>query len=354
MLELFSAVQMTEAKRIALRLDDAKEWLYDPEIARRLGGRPFAVGPDQEIVYGAFATMVSRSLYFQRMNLKGVMAATEDNAISLLEEDTGFDSKSPVNYPFRIVWNYLNGIYPEIATDASTGDYVWPYDLNIDQKYMVLYYATYFEIPIERDFFQVYLNLFVRDLSDELQLALAKGQFNVVTGPHAFPTTSNFPQHLIRLAFNIRDMLNPTQRETIASALPTAYMQDMLYGKANVPEGYTEILPNVKGIYDYNDLTGKNLSVEILENGKSLGTYRVSDIANLSPDELDLADLGPATDQAYRSQGARSNFMRVIVASPNGVFTICEAPSRKVWFVPSLGILDQNNRYARVRFFAAP
>ena len=415
------------------KLDRTLEsWLCDSSIAKCLISRPFVVGIAKQLIYGAFLTMASRSPKIAALgeDLDTIIHATEDDPIPLLEDDPHFgpivtqthpadgvcreistvqkqtsafaesldesslhDEKQ--NWPFRIVWGYLNGILTEFRTNRS-GDKVWPCQMSIHEKYRVLYYTNYFNIPPDAAFVRDSLHLFVNDLIDELNSSSLKES-----------------DLLLQLAFDVRPFILRIidapwlTFQRLAAVLPDEHKRNMIYGlpSRKVPPPFREILPT-DDVFSYTELkSAKNLSVEVYSTwgydpdkpiSRDLGAWTVTRIQHLTASEITgvvmnvnnetqvspdpvitpevVDNLPPISDPyglytdspygfgaaevaGYYMAGPQARFMLVIITTSQGEIGLFESPSRKYWIVPQFGITGSEerskiNEQAKVRFFA--
>ena len=279
---------------------ESNKYLYDAKMMEDLGGYPFVVGQAKYLVYGFLPTLITRSDIIATSVKTNLDQFTSREPTAVLPDDANFGGLEPP-YAFKIVWNYLNGVYPEFYVEAGSDWPLWPKeDMTIEEKYLTLFYMNWFGINPKSAFANHYVGLFVTDLVDEL-----KKDSNDVKRL----------DRLVQLAFTVRPIIAGVMREpyayymAIAAPLPEKYQRDMLYGVPDVPAGYKELehvfktippsqAPGVISVYpayttNYDILkTAKDLRAAFYSLrsqdriDKNFGIFKVKDIAQLTAEEI--------------------------------------------------------------------
>lgn len=358
---------MTERSKLAT-------WLYDANIARRLGGHPFAVGLDRMPMYGFFQTMASRSPLIAKLGLDTVLDATPETPTVLLPDRLGFNGKEP-SLPFQLVWNYLNGLYPDVCSvddidwqaNSSEETHIWPL-LTLDQKYAVLYYAGVFDIPIQTSFVSTYVSLFLEDLEDVLSKEIGIG-----------PISSDEPRawtRFAKVAYEVRPLIS--DKESLTWIISERYRQDLEQPniKDRVPLTYMEILPSDDGTFSYESLktalsessTDQPVMVEVHEYveglpKKLLGAWTVQNVRNLTPEQItgvrpdEISDspygFGLELVLMYHRYGGHYLFVTAKSGEDKIGLFACPGSGRSLWLAPALKESPDEDLYVKPRFFKA-
>lgn len=271
---------------IAVGTVTPSDWLYSSDGAQ-LGCKPFLVGTAKIKIYGCIPPMATRCNFFASIaeDISGLKAISEQNPYPLLADYQHFD-EGKILPSFRVVWNYINGMYPEFtrlnderSREDQPAEPTWPSEINtILEKYRVLYFANYFGIPLLTDdrFMTKYVDLFANDLAKEFKAA----------------TQETLPS-LLTMARGMRSLIYQTSvkygeaLELIGAAMPQEFRYDFIYGLRDpqIPANYWEIYPSDQGIFSYDQLKeAKGLVAQMYDYDESKGIREIK-TAELLPVE---------------------------------------------------------------------
>lgn len=353
--------------------DKAAEWLYPitapTEETHSPYGLPFAVGTDRALVYGALPTMASRSVLItalQETNIVELAQATIAKPIALLSDAKGFGVQIPSS--FKIIWNYLNGIYSYSDSDVKA----WPYpDMTFDDKYMVIHFAVQLGIT-DNIFISNYIKSLINDFIKEHPTAADK-------------------EYRVKVILGLRTIIAGTVKEywrlhdKLSKVMSNEDYLMLVYGSkpSIVPAGHRVIYPEEdKDLYsdlkDAKDLYMQAHSTDAECYGKSMGVWRVKSIQRLdaptitgsiyTPGRMVTNNVGRryfkegeytpspykltecAVAQYYKNPDRLYTLVTVI--TPEGDIGFFEPYGRFAWLAPALNVKDPDT-CMDVRFFAA-
>lgn len=365
----------------------ACNYLYDTELMALMGGRPFIVGKARFPVYGFLPTLISRSKLIEILVEDDVDQFTSSEPFHLLPDEKGFDGLE-LPFSFKIVWNYLNGIYPETYMDEDQR--MWPKDgLTIEEKYQTVYYINWFGIDVKAPFVDHYVTLFTYDLVDALHEAKKQEEKAVMKLP------PEYGQRLVELAFLLRPIIGQVEHqpfrlyERLAEVLPVDKQRDMVFGTPKLPKEYQLLPADEKKGYQGLDIqsqmseSSKPLQIyffalweEDLHVYKEHGPFEVKNILEVTPEELTgvtpperkavsadafgiplplpslpspvqvLPDspVGFPSDvvQWYHNKAWADQFMIITVKTDKGDIRLYQAPNLRYWLAPAFSVNGAN------------
>lgn len=286
---------MTEKKIESLESSPSEpgpaDWLYTNDGAE-MGCKPFIVAGKHKI-YGSIPQLVSRCGFFAALtgDIRSLKEASERAPFVLLADDKRFDSGMLES--FNIVWNYINGVYPDLVLkeqpDFIRPVAVWPREgMTIEEKYRVLYFCDYFSVPAGTDskFLEEYARLLVTDLEKEMKSVAERHA--ALAGSQGQVAVAQEYNKLVQMALTLRNVIMITATLDgddylgwFGNYMHPEQKQEMKYGKRDpgIPAAYKEIYPDAKGMFSYDQLNeAKDLTVQLYRFGKALATFKIIEV----------------------------------------------------------------------------